>query len=300
LGAGAFGVVMKGIAKDIQFLGEETIVAVKTVSKLADKEMMKALIAELKIMVHIGQHLNIVNLLGAITRNISKRELLVICEYCCHGSLENFLLTHRSDFKKQNGETSNVEVQLVLKPQTNYLTLPPVESGCYINLQDLYKSSTIAIGITNLISWSFQIARGMDFLASRKFLHGDLAARNVLLCEDNVVKVCDFGLAKSLYKNDSYVRNGETPLPFKWLALESISDRVFSVHSDIWSYGILLWEIFSLAQSPYPGMEPTVELYKKLLEGYRMEKPEFATDEIYKTMLDCWNKEPKTRPVRNH
>lgn len=77
----------------------------------------------------------------------------------------------------------------------------------------------------------------MDYLSSRKVLHGDLAARNILLADDNIVKICDFGLARSMYKNDNYKKKGEAPLPFKWLALESISDHVFSTYSDVWAFG---------------------------------------------------------------
>lgn len=77
----------------------------------------------------------------------------------------------------------------------------------------------------------------MNYLVSKKVLHGDLAARNVLLCQDNVVKICDFGLARSLYKNEDYTKTGESLLPFKWLALESIQNNVFNVYSDVWSFG---------------------------------------------------------------
>lgn len=136
------------------------------------------------------------------------------------------------------------------------------------------------INTTHLVSWAFQVARGMDYLASRKVLHGDLAARNILLCDDNVVKICDFGLARSMYKSDNYKKHGEAPLPIKWLALESMSDQIFSTHSDIWSFGIVLWEFFSLAKVPYPGMDANESLYLKLKDGYRMEKPEYANQEL--------------------
>lgn len=93
------------------------------------------------------------------------------------------------------------------------------------------------INTSDLVCWSFQIARGMDYLSSRKVLHGDLAARNVLLCDQNVVKICDFGLAKSLYKSEHYRKKSNAPMPFKWLALEAISDNCYSVYSDVWSFG---------------------------------------------------------------
>lgn len=100
-----------------------------------------------------------------------------------------------------------------------------------------YKGPARSVCTSDLVCWSFQVARGMDYLASRKVLHGDLAARNILLCDDNIVKICDFGLARSMYKNDNYKKQGEAPLPFKWLALESISDHVFSTYSDVWAFG---------------------------------------------------------------
>ncbi|CAG2061258.1 unnamed protein product [Timema podura] len=127
-------------------------------------------------------------------------------------------------------------------------------------------------------------------------LHGDLAARNILLADDNIVKICDFGLAKSMYKSDNYQKKGDGPLPVKWMSVESIRDRIFSTQSDVWSFGIVLWEFFSLARTPYPGMEADEKLYNKLVDGYRMECPEYATKEVYKIMLECWQARPTHRP----
>lgn len=79
-------------------------------------------------------------------------------------------------------------------------------------------------------------------------------------------------------------------LPIKWLALESLSDHVFSTYSDVWSFGIVLWELFSLSKVPYPGIDPNQELFNKLNDGYRMEKPPYANQEIYEIMLECWRK----------
>lgn len=101
LGAGAFGVVLKALAKEICQAEEETIVAVKMVKNQTDNEVMRALISELKIMIHIGKHLNVVNLLGAVTENIAKREMMVIVEYCRFGNLQSFLVKHRSSFVDQ-------------------------------------------------------------------------------------------------------------------------------------------------------------------------------------------------------
>ncbi|XP_058815149.1 vascular endothelial growth factor receptor 1 isoform X2 [Topomyia yanbarensis] len=397
LGAGAFGVVMKATASGIMVNEDETIVAVKMVKKQTDNEVMRALISELKIMVHLGQHLNVVNLLGAVTKNIAKRELMVIVEYCRFGNVQNFLLKHRPYFIDQiNSDTGEIDPSIeknqfrwskagymynsqglkyvnlsfsthnvnnhnnnnnnTHQPTNNYpiycnnvnsnnsanYTNPKnhLNSKGYVRhsgIQNMamvdscnteatvmtsiegeelntnntvnsneplwrsnygmdYKGPARSVTTTDLVCWASQVASGMEYLASRKVLHGDLAARNILLCDDNVVKICDFGLARSMYKSDNYKKKGEAPLPFKWLALECISDNIFGTYSDVWAYGIVLWELFSLAKVPYPGMEANQELYNKLRDGYRMDKPQYANQDIYDIMLNCWNVKPDTRP----
>lgn len=174
-----------------------------------------------------------------------------------------------------------------------------IHSG--ISYQSTESESLQPITTTDLLCWSFQITRGMQYLTSRKVLHGDLAARNILLSDNNVVKICDFGLARSLYKNDIYHKNQEvnghlelikhmkcsmfvcefqSMLPFKWLAIESLRDFVFSVYTDVWTFGVVLFELFSLGMTPYPGLNSCQDLYKTLLDGYRMEKPNYATQDV--------------------
>lgn len=199
---------------------------------------------------------------------------------------------------------------MVFTGEDNYvLSNNSVQPGWRSNYRMDYKGPARSVTTTDLLCWAFQVARGMQYLSSRKVLHGDLAARNILLCDDNVVKICDFGLARSMYKTDVYHKKGEvnqtiqlirsihdiylefcdfpqSPLPFKWLALESISDQVFSTYSDVWSYGIVLWELFSLGKVPYPGMDADQSLYFKIKDGYRMEKPEYATQDMYVHLFD--------------
>ena len=114
-------------------------------------------------------------------------------------------------------------------------------------------------------------------------MHGDLAARNVLLAKNNVVKICDFGLGRKDYfyqKIARYQKQAEAFLPINWMAIESIRDLTFSIQSDVWSYGVTLWELFTLAKTPYWDLTPDM-VYKKLTEGYRLEHPEYATIEMY-------------------
>eukprot|EP00061_Rhincodon_typus_P016992 g45484.t1 len=130
----------------------------------------------------------------------------------------------------------------------------------------------------------------------RGCVHRDLAARNVLLAQGKVVKICDFGLARDIMHDSNYVSKGSTFLPVKWMAPESIFDNLYTSLSDVWSYGILLWEIFSLGGTPYPGMMVDSNFYNKIKSGYRMTKPEHASSDVYDLMVKCWNSEPEKRP----
>ena len=135
----------------------------------------------------------------------------------------------------------------------------------------------------------------MKFLHSQRVLHGDLAARNILLADNNTVKICDFGMARTLYKTNNYKKKPGAKLPLKWLAMESFEWLIFNERTDVWSFGVLLWELFSLGRIPYPHI-PTGELLDQLKEGYRLEKPEHANETLYSIMLDCWDSIPENRP----
>ncbi|XP_072942259.1 vascular endothelial growth factor receptor 1 isoform X2 [Epargyreus clarus] len=334
LGAGAFGVVYKAEARGIINAEETTPVAVKTVKKDADNMYIKALATELKIMVHLGKHVNIVNLLGACTKKVAKRELIVIVEYCKFGNIHNYMQRHRevfidqlTDNKEKNfgrvnkgfscssgssgmhsdyfgsNHTQETDHTFVNTANTNRSARKVSETG-YIQPEwrSNYESDYSFDGRNprpltsrDLLAWAFQIARGMEYLANRKVLHGDLAARNVLLAEDNIVKICDFGLARSIYKNDEYQKQENSPLPIKWLAVECMTDRIFSTQSDVWAFGIVLWELFSLAKTPYPNISPQ-NLLQYLEAGHRLEKPPYADDKVYDVMRRCWEQKPLARP----
>ncbi|KAF4075767.1 hypothetical protein AMELA_G00222560 [Ameiurus melas] len=303
LGRGAFGKVMQASAFGIGNSTGCTTVAVKMLKEGATPSEHKALMTELKILNHIGHHLNVVNLLGACTR--PGGPLMVIVEYCKYGNLSSYLRSKRDVFmlNRMNGEEERGqqdECKSCVEIQSSQIVSSEIEGERREDNEEdngTVSCSNTPLHLEDLISYSFQVARGMEFLASRKCIHRDLAARNILLSDNNVVKICDFGLARDLYKDPDYVRKGDARLPLKWMSPESIFDKVFTTQSDVWSYGVLLWEIFSLGASPYPGLNIDEEFCHRLKQGTRMRAPEYSTPEIYNTMLVCWERNPSDRPT---
>ncbi|XP_037673612.1 vascular endothelial growth factor receptor 3 isoform X2 [Choloepus didactylus] len=312
LGHGAFGKVVEASAFGISKGSSCDTVAVKMLKEGATASEHRALMSELKILIHIGNHLNVVNLLGACTK--PNGPLMVIVEFCKYGNLSNFLRAKRDAFNPyaekspeqrrrwcamvesakadQRSRRGNSDRALLSRLRMGKGVVgrtPPLPEA-----EDLWLSP---LTMDDLVCYSFQVARGMEFLASRKCIHRDLAARNILLSENDVVKICDFGLARDIYKDPDYVRKGSARLPLKWMAPESIFDKVYTTQSDVWSFGVLLWEIFSLGASPYPGVQINEEFCQRLKDGTRMRAPELATPAICHIMLSCWSGDPKARPA---
>uniref|UniRef100_A0A669CBH7 receptor protein-tyrosine kinase n=1 Tax=Oreochromis niloticus TaxID=8128 RepID=A0A669CBH7_ORENI len=263
LGEGCFGqvVLAEAIGIDKNKPTRVTKVAVKMLKADATEKDLSDLISEMEMMKMIGKHKNIINLVGACTQD---GPLYVVVEYAAQGNLREYLRARR-----------------------------PVGAEYWSGSR---QASLGSLEVRELVSAAYQVARGMAYLASKKCIHRDLAARNVLVTEDSVMKIADFGLARDIHHIDYYKKTTNGRLPVKWMAPEALFDRIYTHQSDVWSFGVLLWEIFTLGGSPYPGV-PVEELFKLLKEGHRMEKPSACPQELYLMMRDCWHAVPSRRPT---
>ncbi|VFV28958.1 tyrosine-protein kinase abl2-like [Lynx pardinus] len=145
-----------------------------------------------------------------------------------------------------------------------------------------------------LLYMATQISSAMEYLEKKNFIHRDLAARNCLVGENHVVKVADFGLSR-LMTGDTYTAHAGAKFPIKWTAPESLAYNTFSIKSDVWAFGVLLWEIATYGMSPYPGIDLS-QVYDLLEKGYRMEQPEGCPPKVYELMRACWKWSPADRP----
>ncbi|KAM9460573.1 insulin-like growth factor 1b receptor [Clarias gariepinus] len=182
---------------------------------------------------------------------------LVIMELMTQGDLKSYLRTLRS-----------------IK-NTSCLPLPP---------------------LTKMIQMAGEIADGMAYLNANKFVHRDLAARNCMVAEDFTVKIGDFGMTRDIYETDYYRKGGKGLLPVRWMSPESLKDGVFTTMSDVWSFGVVLWEIATLAEQPYQGMS-NEQVLRFVMEGGLLDKPDNCPDMMFELMRMCWQYNPKMRPT---
>ncbi|XP_059149829.1 putative molluscan insulin-related peptide(s) receptor isoform X2 [Physella acuta] len=182
---------------------------------------------------------------------------LVIMELMALGDLKNFLRKHRPD-------------------EDNADVIPP--------------------NLGEILQMAGEIADGMAYLADNKFVHRDLAARNCMVAEDKTVKIGDFGMTRDIYETDYYRKGGKGMLPVRWMAPESLKDGIFDIKSDVWSYGVVIWEMVTLAAQPYQGLS-NEEVVKYISEYNTMDMPNGCPETMAKLMQLCWRKTPKQRPT---
>ena len=283
LGSGNFGTIFKGRKINAEGRTINTPVAIKTLTNKMDDEALFSLICEMKILSNLKAHSNIVNLIGCCTAEYTKNgSLWLLLEYCDTGDMKTFLIENRNEFRfhlaKKEGKSSELKCSMDDK---NHVIQKSPKNSDYGKTKD-----DIILNSRSLLIWLFGIANGMDYLSSENIMHGDLAARNVLLKQIGsrlAPKLADFGLSKRFYSDKTYLKKKRPHIPYKWMAVEYLLDGRFNMASDVWSYGVVVWELLSLGREPYPGMDYG-DLLTLLQNGYTLPCP----DEIINYFGD-WN-----------
>ena len=265
LGQGHFGVVVQAEAREIIPGREQSTVAVKVLKEGASVQVKKEFFREAALM-HAFDHPNILKLLGVC---IAQEPLCMIFELMELGDLHNVLQ------QKAPGKWGS-------NPSLNRSThLLPGQAG---------------LTTQQLVFISIDIAAGLEYLALNHYVHRDMATRNCLVSSNFRVKISDFGLSQDIYSTD-YFRLGDSELlPIRWMPPEAIMYAKFTTQSDIWSFGVVLWETFSFGMQPYFSLT-NEEVVQHVRDGNVMNCPEGCPQEIYDLMLDCWAMEPADRPT---
>ena len=271
LGSGNFGSVHKGVVKDPQLNNSRMPVAIKSIRGLSRSQEIDNFLYEIKIMGYIKPHFNLVNMVGCCSSELEKNgDLWLLIEFCELGDLKTYVTKYKK--KILSGTDEN-----------------PINSRA-------------------LILWSYHIAKGMSHLSNKFIMHGDLAARNILLRNNPLQHGCptaviaDFGLSKNLYYDTKYEKENRLEIPWKWTALEYLEKDYFTLKSDVWSFMVLIWEMFSFGKSPY-GRCSYDEVLQKVLAGYRLPCPNELKDVttwspqvLYERLSNiCFVEEPKDR-----
>ncbi|XP_022082668.1 tyrosine kinase receptor Cad96Ca-like isoform X2 [Acanthaster planci] len=257
IGSGHFGQVFKATADGILKEGVESEVAVKVLKKSATDVAANDFKKEIAIHKNLKNHPNVVSMLGCCTE---LEPLFIILEYLPGGNLQSFLRNKKEAWPQAAMEGAEL------------------------------------VSSSQLLAFASQIATGMECLSSIGFIHRDLAARNILLDEDLVCKLSDFGLARDVSGIEQYEMTSMGMIPVRWMAIESLVDNVYTTKSDVWSFGVLLWEIITLGAHPYRGMHPH-DVIDSIKRGFRLPTPSHCSDQLYEVMEEAWRETPSERPA---
>ncbi|XP_050400180.2 BDNF/NT-3 growth factors receptor [Patella vulgata] len=256
LGEGAFGRVYLGTCCSLIKEDEVSMVAIKMLKNASIDSIKKDFEREAELLTNL-QHEHIVKFYGVCLDN---DEMMMIFEYMENGDLNNYIRCHGPDASFITAETVGTE----------------------------------SLTAAQLLHIANQIAIGMEYLSSQHFVHRDLATRNCLVGEKLLVKIGDFGMSRDVYSTDYYRVGGTAMLPIRWMPPESMLYRTFTVESDVWSFGVVLWEIFTYGKQPWYELS-NMEVIQYIKNGHLLERPRGCPEEVYKVMLCCWKRQPHER-----
>uniref|UniRef100_A0A3Q2YQV3 receptor protein-tyrosine kinase n=1 Tax=Hippocampus comes TaxID=109280 RepID=A0A3Q2YQV3_HIPCM len=271
IGEGAFGRVFQARAPGLLPMEPFTMVAVKMLKEEASADMQNDFQREAALMAEFD-HSNIVRLLGVCAVG---KPMCLMFEYMAQGDLNEFL--------RRRSPTRSVRT---------------VSRASLSGRSFSSETEAGPLSCPEQLSMSKQIAAGMAYLSERKFVHRDLATRNCLVGEEMVVKIADFGLSRNIYSADYYKANENDAIPIRWMPPESIFYNRYTTESDVWAYGVVLWEIFSHGMQPYYGMGHEEVIYY-VRDGHILSCPENCPLELYNLMRLCWSTHPSDRPSFN-
>ncbi|KAK7170862.1 hypothetical protein R3I94_000920 [Phoxinus phoxinus] len=257
LGEGAFGKVFLAECYNLSPTKDKMLVAVKTLKDptlTARKDFQR----EAELLTNL-QHEHIVMFYGVC---VDGDPLIMVFEYMKHGDLNKFLRAHGPD------------AMILVDGQ-------PMQSNG-------------ELGLSQMLHIGSQIAAGMVYLSSQHFVHRDLATRNCLVGNGLLVKIGDFGMSRDIYSSDYYRVGGHTMLPIRWMPPESIMYRKFSTESDVWSFGVIMWEVFTYGKQPWFQLSNN-EVIECITQGRVLDRPRLCPKEVYDLMLGCWQREPQQR-----
>ncbi|XP_046461802.1 uncharacterized protein LOC124208127 isoform X3 [Daphnia pulex] len=334
IGKGAFGRVHLATVENLSGLPGPTLVAVKQIKKKVGLDERDDFLAEIAMMKRVGRHDNIVVMLACVTLTQPYSMILEYVPYgdllhylrtlrtvyhqskvwsvdskvqhqqdtasaslAGSGSSVALLPPRKSTTHSTSDSSKSYHLNHIFSSMSSHSTGSSHSSSSYV-IPNYYRGflkafpTSRTIDTEELHDFARQIARGMEHLELKGITHRDLAARNLLVSEGRVLKISDFGLSR----HGVYVNTRKRMLPLRWLALESMTDNLYSSQSDVWAFGVVLWEICTLGGFPYANVSDA-QLMTYLLSGNRLVRPDNVSEKLYQIMLKCWSANPDDRPT---